>query len=326
MIHPAISSRFHHLEGITSFAEAFGDPEQAARLGAFMFDPSWPQPPASATRETVAPGPHGPVRLRIYEPAAGGSTRPCLVWMHGGAFQAGDLNMPEADWTAREIAARAGAVVVSVDYRLAVGGVTYPVPLDDVVSALRWVRDAAAELDIDPGRISVGGASAGGNLAAGAVLRVRDEDGWLPASLAAVYPAMHAVVPVPDAALAAKLAEVPPVLRFLPGDIDGINANYLGGANSRSDGYAMPGQGDLSRLCPTLVVNAEYDDLRPSGQAFAASLALGGVDVRQLTAPGTLHGFLNLSASIEPVGDTLDLLASLVTGTNLTRPTLQETS
>jgi acetyl esterase/lipase len=81
------------------------------------------------------------------------------------------------------VATRAGAVVVGVDYRLAVSDVTYPVPHDDVVAAVRWVGESASALAIDPARISVGGASAGANLAAGATLRIRDEDGWLPAQL-----------------------------------------------------------------------------------------------------------------------------------------------
>src|SRR3712207_3561014 len=123
--------------------------------------------------------------------------------------------MPEADWTAREICTRAGAVVVSVDYRLCVGGVTYPVPHDDPVAALRWVRDNAALVGVDACRIALGGASAGGNLATGAALRVRDEDGWVPASLLLAYTTLHAVVPPPSPSLAALLTEVPRLLRFL---------------------------------------------------------------------------------------------------------------
>ena len=92
-----------------------------------------------------------------------GPDRPALVWVHGGAFVGGDLEMPEADWTARQICERAGAVVVSVDYRLAVGDVAYPVPHEDVVAGVRWVRDSAADLGVDPERMSVGGASAGAN-------------------------------------------------------------------------------------------------------------------------------------------------------------------
>jgi acetyl esterase/lipase len=90
--------------------------------------------------------------------------------------------------------------------------------------------------------------------------------------------------------------------------------NYLGGAVSRADGYAFPGLAALEGLCPVLILNAEYDDLRPSGEAFAAALALAGVDVRQVQVQTMLHGFLNLPASIEPVSDALDLIAEAVAG------------
>ena len=83
---------------------------------------------------------------------------------------------------------------------------------------------------------------------------------------------------------------------------------------SRADGYAFPGLAALEGLCPVLILNAEYDDLRPSGEAFAAALALAGVDVRQVRVQTMLHGFLNLPASIEPVSDALDLIAEVVAG------------
>ena len=63
-----------------------------------------------------------------------------------------------------------------------------------------------------------------------------------------------------------------------------------------------------------LVLNAEYDDLRPSGEAFTAALAVAGVDVHQVTARGLLHGFLNQPAELEPVGQCLDLIAATVKG------------
>jgi acetyl esterase/lipase len=246
--------------------------------------------------------------------------------MHGGAFIGGDLDMPEAEWTARQICDRAGAVVVSVDYRLAVGDVAYPVPHDDVVAAIRWTRDNAQDLGIDVTRISVGGASAGANLAAGATLRLRDDDGWQPAALLMAYPVAHPVIPAASPSLAAKMAEVPTILRFLPKDTEFITTNYLGGPLSSADGYAMPGLAVLEGLCPTLVLNAEYDDLRASGEAFAAQLALAGVDVRQVVAVGMLHGFLNTRPDLEPVGRALDLIAEAVAGAPATAMThhLQE--
>jgi acetyl esterase/lipase len=227
----------------------------------------------------------------------------------------GDLDMPEADWVARQICDRAGAVVVSVDYRLAVGGVTYPVPHDDVVAAIRWARDCADDLGIDPARISVGGASAGGNLAAGATLRLRDDDNWLPATLLLAYTTTHGVVPPATPALAKLMEQVPRMLRFLPEDRQRITTNYVGGAESRADGYAMPANAVLDGLCPVLLLNAEYDDLRSSSETFAAQLAVAGVDVRQVLVRGLLHGFLNMPPTIEPVHRALDLMARTVVGT-----------
>jgi acetyl esterase/lipase len=313
-IHPSQAAKFHLLEGIESFGQGFADPVTRARLDEFMSIPDGPAPPAVDVRETEAAGPHGPVRVRIYSPVGGRSDLPGFVWLHGGAFRFGDLDMPEADWTARQVCERAGAVVVSVDYRLCVGGVTYPVPHDDVVAAVRWVRDSAADLGIDPERISLGGASAGGNLAAGAALRLRDDDGWVPAALLLAYTTLHAVVPPPSPSLAPLLEEIPRLLRFLPEDRRSITENYLGGQASRADGYAMPAGAVLEGLCPVLLLNSEYDDLRASAEVFAGQLAVAGVDVRQVLVRGMLHGFLNLHAGIEPVDRALDLMADVVAG------------
>jgi acetyl esterase/lipase len=76
----------------------------------------------------------------------------------------------------------------------------------------------------------------------------------------------------------------------------------------------MPALGVLEGLCPVLVLNAEYDPLRASGEAFTAALAVAGVDVRQVTGRGLLHGFLNQPAELEPVGHCLDLIAASVKG------------
>jgi acetyl esterase len=312
-IHPAVASKFHLLEGVSSFQEFFEDPALAEKRKAFEEYPGY-EVPAVATRMDEAPGPHGPVPVRIYTPGSAGDA-PCLVWMHGGAFMAGDLDMPEADWVARELVTRAGIVVVSVDYRLCVAGVTYPVPHDDVVAATRWVRRNADTLGVDPGQISIGGASAGANLAAGAALKLRDADGWQPEHLVLAYPVAHAVVPSPSASLAALMAEVPQILRFPPSATQFFNVNYLGGPVSGAGGYAFPALAALEGLCPVLVLNAEYDDLRASGEAFSAALALAGVDVRQVQVKTMLHGFLNIPASIEPVGGALGLIAGTVGAT-----------
>ena len=313
-IHPDVTARFHYLDGLTSMGAAYSDPVLIQQIRQFETWDAAEAPPAVHSRSEFAPGPHGPVPVRIYTPSehlpAGA---PCLVWLHGGGFIGGDLDMHEADWTAREVCAAAGSVVVSVDYRLAVGGVCYPVPHDDTVAAVTWVRDRAEDLGVDPARITIGGASAGGNLTAGAVVKLRDRDGWVPAALALVYPVLHARVPSPLPSLAAVLAELPPVFHTPPGEERPLTENYLGGPLSSADGYAFAANAILDRLCPTLVLNAEYDNLRPSGEAFTAALALAGVDVLQLTVRGMLHGFLNLPAEVEPVRRCLDLIAGTIT-------------
>jgi acetyl esterase/lipase len=313
-VHADVAARFHYLDGLRSMREAYTDPVLIQQIRQFETWDTAAGPPAVSTRSESAPGPHGPVPVRIYTPAAEvPAGAPCLVWLHGGGFIGGDLDMHEADWTAREVCASAGAVVVSVDYRLAVGGVCYPVPHDDTVAAVAWVRDHAEDLGVDPARIVIGGASAGGNLTAGAALKLRDRDGWVPAALALVYPVLHARVPSPSAVLATTLAELPPVFRTSPGEERPLTVNYLGGPLSSADGYAFAAAAVLDGLCPTLVLNAEYDNLRPSGEAFTAALALSGVDVLQVTVRGMLHGFLNLPSEVEPVRRCLDLISEGVT-------------
>jgi acetyl esterase len=313
-IHSAMSSRFPLLEGVPSMQALMEDPRYADVRAEFEAHPDY-QVPDVSVRSDAAPGPHGAVPVRVYDagdPGDGG--RPCLVWMHGGAFIAGNLDMPEADWTARELARRAGAVVVSVDYRLCNDGVHYPVPHDDVVAAARWARDNASSLGIDPGRVAIGGASAGANLAAGAALKLRDADGQPPAQLIFAYGVAHPVLPPVSADQAVLMREVPAMLQFPPEATSFFNVNFLGGPLSTADGYSFPILADLRGLCPVLVLNAEYDDLRPSGQAFAAALAAAGVDVRQVMVASMLHGFLNLPASTGPVGDALDLIAATLRG------------
>jgi len=313
-IHSEIAARFHYLDGLSSMREAYSDPVLIQQIRQFeTWDPAVP-PPAVRTRAESAPGPHGPVPVRIYTPAGTAPAGvPALVWLHGGGFIGGDLDMHEADWTAREVCAAAGAVVVSVDYRLATGGVSYPVPHDDTVAAIAWVRDQASDLGVDPARISVGGASAGGNLTAGAVVKLRDRDGWIQAALILVYAVLHARVPSPAVSLAARLNELPPLFRVPEGESNPLSENYLGGPLSSADGYAFAAGAILDGLCPVLVLNAEYDQLRASSEAFTGAMAQAGVDVRQVLIRGMLHGFLNLPAEVPPVRQCLDLIAETVT-------------
>jgi acetyl esterase/lipase len=240
--------------------------------------------PHAEVEEVLVSGPHGPVRVRVYRPAGGPGSVP-FVWCHGGGFGGGDLDMPEADATARELTMHTGNVVVSVDYTLAKAGVHFPIPHDDVVAAYDWT---VAQL----GPAVIGGASAGANLAAGAALRLRDE-GRPPLGVVLLYPLVHAELPEPSTELAAKLAVLTTQHAFRGPSFGPMVENYLGAPRAEASPYAMPALGELAGFPTTLVINCEYDGLRASGEAFAASLVAAGVPVTQLLAPDVLHGHIN---------------------------------
>lgn len=245
-------------------------------------------------------------RVRVYRPQlpAGG---PIFVWAHGGGWIGGDLEMPEADWVSRSIAGY-GIPVVSVDYTLAplpAGSsaelappvsedrprARYPVASIQLVAAFDWTADHAADLGGSADRIGIGGASAGGNLAASAVLRLRDRAERRPASAILIYPAVHAAMPPMSESLTERLTHVPEDKKIDPAGMPDLSGNYAGDA--QSERYAFPGGHDATNLPRTLIVNADLDTLRPSGEQYAAEIARVGGDVRVLNEPGTTHGYLN---------------------------------
>ncbi|WP_327313537.1 alpha/beta hydrolase fold domain-containing protein [Streptomyces sp. NBC_01235] len=302
--HPQLAERIRKVPG-----------KPAEDLTARDFDPlTEPYGPYEdwelAINEREVRGPKTPIPVRVYRPAEPASSpRPCLVWMHGGAWVGGDLDMPEAHETARGVAGRADAVVVSVDYRLCGAEVHFPAPHDDVVAAYRWVRDHVAELGIDPARIAVGGASAGGTLAAGAALRLRDE-GETPWQALLIYPLVHAPLPEPSDELGAALAELPAPFALLTEHLDQVFGPYLGDVPiEAAPPYAFPGlAGDLSGFPPTYIDNDEFDHLRSSGELFTDQLRSAGVDVKQAISAGVLHGHLNL-VGLDTAHATLDRMA-----------------
>lgn len=229
-----------------------------------------------------------------------------LVWAHGGGFLFGDIDMPESDWVARQLADH-GTTVVSVDYRLAPvpdgfhEGVTaqpghpYPAGSDDMVTAWRWTLAHATELGISPSALAIGGTSAGGNLAAGAALRLAGTD-ESPALVLLAYPTLLAVQPAPDAELRAALDANPDADRFGPESVLKMYENYLAGPVDDAPLPAVPGRAtasDLAHFPPTFIVNGDVDELRVSAEHFATTLAAAGRDVEIITEHGTQHGHLN---------------------------------
>lgn len=268
---------------------------------------------------------------RVYPASAGDDATdapttaraPGLVWAHGGGFAAGDLDMPEADWVSRTLAAR-GITVVSVDYRLVGDGCRYPAPSDDVLAAWRWTLSNADELGVDAARTAIGGASAGANLVTGAVLRLLADpvSTPLPAGVFLAYPTLLAVQPEPDAALRALLDANPAADRFGPANVRAMYEGYLGGPVDDAPLPAVPGRAEASDLAgfpPVLMINDEADGLRVSGEVFGATLVEAGVPLELVVEPGTEHGHLNrpgepaASDSIERVVRWIGTLTTLRT-------------
>src|SRR5437867_10649215 len=132
-----------------------------------------PPPPIHRTEERRIPGPAGEIPIRLYRPDDR-RPLPALVYFHGGGWVIGSIDTHDA--TSRELASQGGCLVVSVDYRLAPEH-KCPAAAEDAYAATRWVAEHAAEIGADPGRLAVGGDSAGGNLASVVALMARDRGG-----------------------------------------------------------------------------------------------------------------------------------------------------
>ena len=243
--------------------------------------------PDVTIRDVSIPGPHGPVAVRTYRPthATIGSA---LLWVHGGGFRAGDLDMPEAHQVSAALALSAGAFVVSVGYRLAIDGVRYPVPLDDVHAAWKWLCSVGAP-DSAGHRVpvAIGGASAGSALALGTALRSRDRGEATGEALLLAYPFVHFPVPALDTSTAREMLDFPEFLRSSADAMERSVANYVGRVTDLPD-EALPGMARLTGLPPTVIVVPEYDDLRPSGELLARQLRGAGVPTDVMTARGVL--------------------------------------
>jgi acetyl esterase len=149
-----------------------------------------PEPPELARVEPLSiPAPHGTIPARVYTPTTlrtANGLAPCLVFFHGGGWVIGDLD--SHDVVCRKLAHEGGLIVISVDYRLAPEH-KYPAAVDDAIAATSWIAANGAKLGIDATRLSVGGDSAGGNLAAVVSLAARDGNGPAISGQVLIYPA-----------------------------------------------------------------------------------------------------------------------------------------
>ena len=224
----------------------------------------------------------GAVPVRIYRPE--GPATGIVVYFHGGGFVMGSIGI--MDNVARSLADASGAVVISVEYRLAPEH-PYPAGLDDCEAVTRWAVANAGRFDLSPRLVAVAGESAGGNLAAAVSLRARDAGDLPLAGQVLIYPAVAGT-------------EVFPSRREFDGLVISLVAGekfrqaYSGGRDLDSDPYAVPlSAKSLAGLPPALVILGGCDMLRDEGRAYAGRLRDDGVSLEEVCYAGQPHGFVN---------------------------------
>jgi acetyl esterase len=234
------------------------------------------------------------IPMRLYrDPAL--PAQCALVWVHGGGFTGGGLDCAEANWVALELASQ-GIPVLTMTYRKALDGVAFPAPSDDVLAAWHWAVAHAQRLGVSASQLHLGGGSAGGNLSAGVAKRLRDQGGVAPASVLLVYPLLHSTLPrlaPADEAFCKSQVKAFASEEF----VRAVCLNYVGTPAMLDDPVAFPGLGSLHGLPPFLIVDAQFDSLRGSGQAFAAQLAADGGTVASECETGARHGYLMTPSS-----------------------------
>jgi acetyl esterase len=264
-----------------------------SELGFFRYGLSGPD--VHSVTDHQVPVQDGEILVRVYRPCDKDSL-PGHVTLHGGGWKAGSVTERVAEAICRQRCQEAKCVVIGVDYRLAPEH-RFPIPLDDCYRALTWAVANAELLGIDPGNVSIGGSSAGGNLAAAVCLRCRDEDG----------PRLRfQLLEVPALDLTRETARETLESGSIPPDLpqptmDDAARTYLEDASQARNPLASPVFAeDLHGLPPAHVMTAELDVLRSEGELYAQRLAAAGVPATYRRYPGALHGTAMLTRTWEP--------------------------
>jgi acetyl esterase len=266
--------------------------EEARRSARYEAGVTGSRPPIPMARVEglEMPGHAGPIPARLYMPESlpAETAVPLLLYFHGGGWVIGDLDTH--DDTCRFLAATAGTAVLAIDYRLAPEH-PFPAAVEDAWAAFAWAVSNGAGLGIDPGRIAVGGDSAGGNLAAVVSLLARAGGGATPAMQLLIYPPTDSVGDLPSRRLFAK------GFLLTKNDMDLFERAYLPpGSDATDPRVSILLAPDLRDLPPAYVATAGFDPLRDEAEAYALRMREAGVRVALRRHPGLTHSFVNLTA------------------------------
>ena len=248
-----------------------------------------PEPVGGISSMTATGGPLGDIPLRVYMPQGNGPF-PALVYFHGGGWVIGSLDA--YDSSCRALTNMAHCVVVSVDYRQAPEH-KFPGPTEDAYAATQYVMSHAADFHVDAKHVTVGGESAGGNLAAVVCMMARDRGGMMPSYQLLIYPVTDYAF---DTDSYRENANAFPLDRA---SMTWFFDKYLTTSAEGVNPYISILRGDVSKLPPATVITAEIDPLRSDGKAYAEKLKAGGVPVKYMEYKGVTHEFFGMGAVVD---------------------------
>jgi acetyl esterase len=237
----------------------------------------------SKVEDLVATGRHGDIPVRIYYPTNPEEGR-IVVYYHGGGFVIN--NVENYDLICRRLCEKLGAVVVSVEYRLAPEN-KFPIPVEDCLDAALWVYRQAIFLGGSPNKIILMGDSAGGNLATVVCQLLRDEGAFTPAAQVLIYPAADSSYTYPSEYTYAEGYLLSKAMK------DWFQTHYERTVEDRKDPRMSPLLApNLGGLPPAFVLTAAYDPLKDEGATYADALNKAGTPVWYVDYPGLIHGFI----------------------------------
>jgi len=245
-------------------------------------------PVPARTDEIFADTRHGPVRLRIHDPAPG-TAKPTLAFLHGGGWAM--FSLDTHDRVMRELAARAGVAVVGIDYALSPEA-RYPVALEQVIDVVRWLQDNGAAHGLDASRLALGGDSAGGNLSTGVVLKLRDiGEGERIAAVLSYYAGF-----TPDCSPHSRRRYGTDEDMLTAKEVDTFWNYYIARPDDRNSPYTHGLLAELEGLPPYFIGIGECDVLAEQNLAMAGKLLASGVGVEVKLYRGAPHSFIEAVA------------------------------
>ena len=232
------------------------------------------RPAVARVQNQLVPGPHGPIPVRIYRPVADSRLLPVLVFVHGGGY------------------------VLGIDYRLAPEH-RFPAQIEETAAVLDWIQTQAASVELDRGRVALGGDSAGAHISLGVALQRKAR---LPVLKALIL--YYGAFGLADSDARRRLGVAETGLSRE--DLAFYEASYLGGPVPRGDPRYDCLAGDLRGLPPAYVLACELDPLLDDSLELAEGLAAAGVPHRLRRYDGVLHGFLHYSRVVPKAMQALD--------------------